>query len=497
MKGFRPNRSILGISSDSRIYPYLVLIPVFFGIFIAADDQTVVVTILPEIIRDFKFTTYELDRASWTVTGYLLGYVAAMPLIGSISDIFGHRNMYIFCIIMFLLGSALVALSQSFYLLIAARIFQAVGAGALIPISIAIVGDIFPQNSRSIPLGILGACAEAGAVIGPLWGGVIIRVLDWKWAFWINIPLGVVVIIGVFFLIQDNVRRTAPIDFVGGGLLIILLSTLTLGLSRISDLDFLMICLLITSLISLILFSIRIKRFRFPLFPIEMFHSRIFNFVHITHLIIGAALIISMVTLPLMANTVLNMTPLGGGLMLMRMTVAIPVGAVVGAVILKYLGYRTPIIIGLGVAAVSFYLMSNWGLDYPNFETTIHLLTLGFGFGLVIAPISSAAIDAVRIELIATAASTITAARILGMTLGLATITAWGMSRYSDLTYQINFSPMGNESFAESQNRIAEGIMFSGLQLFQEFFLIASILCLVGIVSAVLMTGKMLKRLHY
>ena len=264
MKGFRPNRSILGISSDSRIYPYLVLIPVFFGIFIAADDQTVVVTILPEIIRDFKFTTYELDRASWTVTGYLLGYVAAMPLIGSISDIFGHRNMYIFCIIMFLLGSALVALSQSFYLLIAARIFQAVGAGALIPISIAIVGDIFPQNSRSIPLGILGACAEAGAVIGPLWGGVIIRVLDWKWAFWINIPLGVVVIVGVFFLIQDNVRRTAPIDFVGGGLLIILLSTLTLGFSRISDLDFLMICLLITSLISLILFSIRIKRFRFP-----------------------------------------------------------------------------------------------------------------------------------------------------------------------------------------------------------------------------------------
>ena len=228
-----------------------------------------------------------------------------------------------------------------------------------------------------------------------------------------------------------------------------------------------------------------------------MFHSRIFNFVHITHLIIGAALIISMVTLPLMANTVLNMTPLGGGLMLMRMTVAIPVGAVVGAVILKYLGYRTPIIIGLGVAAVSFYLMSNWGLDYPNFETTIHLLTLGFGFGLVIAPISAAAIDAVRIELIATAASTITAARILGMTLGLATITAWGMSRYSDLTYQINFSPMGNESFAESQNRIVEGIMFSGLQLFQEFFLIASILCLVGIVSAVLMTGKMLKRLHY
>ena len=147
MQNFAYTRSVLGISSDSRIYPYLLLIPVFFGIFIAADDQTVVVTILPEIIRDFKFTTYELDRASWTITGYLLGYIAAMPLIGSISDILGHRNMYIFCIIVFLIGSALVALSQSFYLLVAAGIFQAVGAGALIPISIAIVGDLFPNKT--------------------------------------------------------------------------------------------------------------------------------------------------------------------------------------------------------------------------------------------------------------------------------------------------------------------------------------------------------------
>ena len=105
LQNFAYTRSVLGISSDSRIYPYLLLIPVFFGIFIAADDQTVVVTILPEIIRDFKFTTYELDRASWTITGYLLGYIAAMPLIGSISDILGHRNMYIFCIIVFLIIS--------------------------------------------------------------------------------------------------------------------------------------------------------------------------------------------------------------------------------------------------------------------------------------------------------------------------------------------------------------------------------------------------------
>ena len=251
-----------------------------------------------------------------------------------------------------------------------------------------------------------------------------------------------------------------------------------------------MFYLLIACLISLLLFSLRISRFRNSLLPSEMFSSKVFNVVHLTHLVIGAALIISMVTLPLMANTLLNMTPLDGGLMLMRMTVAIPVGAVIGAIILKYYGHRTPIVIGLALTSFSFYLMSNWGLDYPNYETTLHLLMLGFGFGLVIAPISSAAIGAVRIELIGTAAATITAARIMGMTLGLASITAWGMSRYSELTYKINFSPMSHETFAESQNRIIEGITLSGLQLFQEFFLVASILCLIGMVFTIFMTER-------
>ena len=221
-----------------------------------------------------------------------------------------------------------------------------------------------------------------------------------------------------------------------------------------------------------------------------MFSSKVFNVVHLTHLVIGAALIISMVTLPLMANTLLNMTPLDGGLMLMRMTVAIPVGAVIGAIILKYYGHSTPIVIVLALTSFSFYLMSNWGLDYSSYETTLHLLMLGFGFGLVIAPISSAAIGAVRIELIGTAAATITAARIMGMTLGLASITAWGMSRYSELTYKINFSPMSHETFAESQNRIIEGITLSGLQLFQEFFLVASILSLIGMVFTIFMTER-------
>ena len=157
--------------------------------FIAADDQTVIVTVLPQIMLDLKVQITELSRASWTITGYLLGYVAAMPLIGRLSDVWGHRNIYIASMLLFMVGSALAALTTDLTALIAARVFQAVGAGALIPISIAMVGDLFPPGERGVPLGIIGASAEAGGVIGPLWGGLIIRYLDWPWVFWINLSL--------------------------------------------------------------------------------------------------------------------------------------------------------------------------------------------------------------------------------------------------------------------------------------------------------------------
>ena len=119
-------------SFKARIPPYVALIPILAGVFVAADDQTVIVTVLPRIMLDLEVQINELDRASWTITGYLLGYVAAMPLIGRISDVWGHRNIFIIAMILFMIGSAVVALTTSINALIAARVFQAIGAVALV-----------------------------------------------------------------------------------------------------------------------------------------------------------------------------------------------------------------------------------------------------------------------------------------------------------------------------------------------------------------------------
>ena len=154
----------------SRGRTYLALTAVFAGVFVAADDQTVVVTVLPRIMLDLNLTVTELDRTSWIITGYLLGYVAAMPFIGRLSDVWGHRSAFIGSLLLFMLGSVGVALATDINWLIGLRVFQALGAGALVPIAIAIVGDLFPPESRGAPLGMVGASAEAGGVIGAVVG---------------------------------------------------------------------------------------------------------------------------------------------------------------------------------------------------------------------------------------------------------------------------------------------------------------------------------------
>ena len=136
------------------------------------DDQTVIVTVLPDIMLDFRIPPTELDGASWTITAYLLGYVAAMPLIGSMSDAFGHRRMFAAAMVLFMLGSVAAALAPNLPALIGIRVFQAVGAGAMLPIAIAVVGDLFPRGGRGLALGLVGGrrkLAGSSARSGVVW----------------------------------------------------------------------------------------------------------------------------------------------------------------------------------------------------------------------------------------------------------------------------------------------------------------------------------------
>jgi hypothetical protein len=225
-----------------------------------------------------------------------------------------------------------------------------------------------------------------------------------------------------------------------------------------------------------------------------MFRGLTFISANSTHLLVGGALIIGMVTIPLMANTVLALSPLEGGLRLMRLMAGIPLGAMLGGIACQRLDYRAPTIAGLALAALGFWLMSGWDLEIADPAMTAHLVTAGLGFGLVIAPIALAATNSVNVRDRGTAAALITAMRMVGMTFGLAALTAWGTGRFAGLVAGLRLPfPLSGETPEMAQQRVLEfetRLVDSGLTLFNDFFLIAMGLCLIAILSAAAMAWR-------
>ena len=460
----------------------LIILIVCLGVFVAALDQTVVVTALPSIMFDIKLPLTRLDQASWIITGYLLGYTVAMPLMGRISDVYGHPRIYQVALVFFALGSLMVALSSSLHWIVASRVVQAVGGGATVPIGMAIVSGVLPGHRRGIALGIIAAAAEAGSVMGPLYGGGIIRLMDWRWIFWLNLPLSAGIIV-LLALLPNRRQPQQRVDYTGGLLLAAVLITLSLGLSRreafnlSSAVPFLLMAGGLALAVSLWWAE---RRAQMPLLAPFMFRSWAFISANATQLLVGVALIIAMVTIPLMTDTVMGKEPLEGGLRLMRLTGAIPVGAVLGGLLSLRLGVRLPTVIGLLLMAAGFYLLSGWGVDIAEPQLTLHLVVAGLGFGLVIAPIMTTALGAVPQAYSSTAASLVTVARMVGMTLGLAALSAWGMQHFQTLTTGVDFRDI------DYLDKATE----ASLTIFHNFFRAAAIVSLVAIVPALKMKAR-------
>jgi len=478
------------LGADRTLPTPLLLAVIGIGTFITALDQTVVVTALPSVMLDLKVPIAELDRASWIITSYLLGYTVAMPLIGRLGDVYGYVRVYQVSLVVFCIGTSLVAVSSSLEWMVGARVIQAVGGGATVPIGMALAVTLVPKGRRGLALGVVGAAAEAGSMLGPAYGGAIIEVLSWRWIFWLNVPQSAVIFVTLFWL--PNRREVgAKVDYMGGVLLIGALLFLSLALSQTgfftfdSSYPFLLAAVGVGLLAVLVLVETRTFQ---PLLAPALFQSWAFLTANLTQILVGVALIIAMVTVPLLANTVMGKSPFTGALWLLRLTGIIPLGAVAGGLLVSRLGSTPLTVAGLALVAIGMFLASGWELDVSDPELTIHLLIAGFGFGLVIAPIAVRALGAASDDYQGTAASLVVVSRMMGMTLGLAALSAWGVQHFQGLTAGMAFPlPLSGEATVVFEARAAEysaNINAAGLELFQRFFLAASLISLVAIVPA-------------
>ena len=477
------------------ISPRIALIPVLAGVFFAADDQTIIVTVLPQIMVDLNVEITELHNAAWTITGYLLGYVCAIPIMGNLSDIYGRRNVYVYAMVIFMVGSVASALSNSVEWLLFSRIIQSIGAGALIPVAIALIGDLYPPDKRGLPLGVAGGVAEAGAMIGPLLGGVITQFFDWRWIFWMNIPIGIFIIIALYIYTPSSKRRDVKVDYIGFGLITGILCFLTLACTKVATPGFSMILyfsIAATFAIAYIGFASRIS-YR-PIIPNVLFKSVNFCASNCAHFIYGASLIIAMVTIPLMANTILRGSPMDGGLMLARMTIAIPIGAILGGILCRFRDHRIPLLLSLAISSLCLYSMSTWTDNIPEPQMTLQLFTCGIGFGLLIAPVNLSALNSFAPDYRGIASGIITSSRIIGMTLGIAALSAWGGNKFGDLIAGIPLPiPTAGDTASQIMEKTASfesNITGVGISLFNDFFTAAAVLCLITVIPCLFVTNK-------
>ena len=327
-------------------------------------------------------------------------------------------------------------------------------------------------------------------MLGPAYGGAIVELLSWRWIFWLNIPQGAVIFAALLWL-PNRRDVAAKVDYMGGVILVGALLVLSLALSRsgLFTFDSPYPFLLAAGGVGLVAVLVLVEARTFqPLLAPALFRSWAFLTSNLTQVLVGVVLIIAMVTVPLMANTVMGKSPFTGALWLLRLTGIIPLGAVAGGLLVNRLGPSPLTVTGLGLMAIGMFLASGWELGVADPELTVHLLISGFGFGLVIAPITVHALDSAGEDYRGTAASLVVVSRMMGMTLGLAALSAWGVQHFQVLTAGLEFPlPVSGEAAGVFETRAAEysaNVNAAGLELFQRFFLTASIISLAAIAPA-------------
>ncbi|RRR75295.1 MAG: MFS transporter, partial [Candidatus Viridilinea halotolerans] len=440
--------------------PRLTLVLVALAIFVGAVDLTVVSAVLPKIMLDLNVALdTELGRASWVVTGYLLAYTVSMTFVGRLSDLLGRRRIYMASLVIFLIGSVQVAMAPSLNWLIAGRVVQALGAGALVPVSMALVSDIFPPAGRAAALGFIGAVDTAGWMVGHLYGGILMRIFDdWRLLFWINLPLGLVALALTWWALRHvpQQRGSGGFDWIGTLLISASLTALNVGLAAGAELgaaDFYgervgpppyAIPLVLLAAILLALFVWWERRVRDPLLDLRLFRDRSAAAACAINGLVGFALALAITNVPLFINTrlllfeatdpdVLRRAAWDTGWVLSALTLSMALAALPGGFLAGRWGDRPVTMLGLALAGSGYLLMSGW-VATSSYQVMVgQLILTGLGLGLVIAPAADAVIRAATRDRRGSVAAIVIAMRLVGMTAGVAILTTWGVQRQDAL----------------------------------------------------------------
>jgi MFS family permease len=536
--------------------PWLALALVCLPVFIGALDLTIVTAFLPEIIVGLELPIQSIiDDAAWVVNGYLLAYTVSMMFMGRVSDLIGRRSVYIACLVIFIIGSVIVAEvdpqartgvasvvyrimfrldgvrpdpgNVALITIILGRVVQALGAGALVPVSLALVGDLFPPERRARPLGLIGAVDTLGWVLGHLYGGILVahfshsadlytrlfRQLglnwpapDWRALFWINVPITLVALVLTWWVLRRVPQQRAPgrFDFLGTLLIAGSLIALVLGLGanieiaataqgfeEIGGLPPYAGPVLLGALALFVAFIFVERRVRDPLFDLNLFRQRNLSSGLVVNLFVGFCIMIGLILVPLLVNIRLedasNLADaaLQVGILLSALTVPMALAAIPGGWLAERIGYNKAAAAGLLLAMIGFALIgSSWNYEIPEATVAIHMVIVGIGLGLTFSPISAAVINAAPRGRLGVASALVIILRLVGMTVSVSLLTTLASRRLAFLASQALGANMADAVAAiDTYARLT-------IQVLAEIGWMGALICGAALVPALLLQGR-------
>lgn len=362
----------------------LITLATLIGTFLAALDSTVVGTAMPTVIGELG----GLSLYPWVFASYLLAATVTGPVFGKLSDTYGRKPIYLTGIFLFLAGSVLAGTSHTMTGLIAFRTLQGLGAGAVQPVAITIVGDIFELETRARVQGLFGAVWGISAVVGPAVGGLITDYISWRWVFYVNLPFGLVAAALLAATLSESFERSGSpgrrVDYLGialltGGLVAVLLALL--GGGGAPSLSASTLALFFGGAAALALFVAVEGRVENPVVPLELFKDRIFAVAVFGNLALGGVLFGVSVYVPLFVQGALSGTALTAGAVVAPVSIGWPVASFIGGRMLLVTGYRATLLLGSALIAVGAGLCVAMGEGTPLWYVVLAVFVIGLGLG--------------------------------------------------------------------------------------------------------------------